>query len=159
MQRFNYWFVRIIIYMAMKNAKISQFGEFSHRRIVLKKTTPHQKKKQKKKKKAMGEKARKRGMWWMGNRAVLCVWFKLWLSLAKYALRMGCALLDAISHTIPPFSLSPRAQDKTSSVHLTSPQIRFLSFYPVLAPAKNRGVRGKWNADSFELIWQIDANL
>jgi hypothetical protein len=48
--------------MAMKNAKISQFGEFSHRRIVLKKTTPHQKKKQKKKKKAMGEKARKRGM-------------------------------------------------------------------------------------------------
>jgi hypothetical protein len=43
----NSSFVRIVIYMAMKNANISQFGEFSHRRIVFKK--PLQKKKRKKK--------------------------------------------------------------------------------------------------------------
>ncbi len=74
------------------------------------------------------------------------------LSFAKYALWMGCALLNAISHTTPPsLSLSSfsRAQDKTSSAHLTSPQIRFLSFYPVLAPAKNRGSAGEMKRTQF----------
>jgi len=57
-------------------------------------------------------------------------------------------------HTPPPLlslSLSSfsRAQDKTSSAHLTSPQIRFLSFYPVLAPAKNRGSAGEMKRRQF----------
>jgi len=59
----NSSFIRIIIYMAMKNANISQFGEFSHRRIVFKKTSPPPpKEKERKKEKGLGQKATKGGM-------------------------------------------------------------------------------------------------
>jgi hypothetical protein len=103
---------------------------FPQKNCFLKNHPPPQERKKERKKKGLVKRRRKEGCneW---ETEPWCVWFKLWLSFAKYALWMGCALLNPISHTTPPslsLSLSSRAQDKTSSAHLTTnPLPLFLS--------------------------------
>ncbi len=116
----NSSFVRIIIYMAMKNANILQFGQFSHRRIVLKKPTPPPPgpKKEKKKKKALGEKAMNEGCNEWETEPCMCV-----------AVFCEICSTDGVrpaernfTHQAPSLSLSSRAhKTKTSSAHLASP--------------------------------------
>jgi hypothetical protein len=147
----NYSFVSIKnIYCDEKCKYFAKFGEFSHRRIVFKKTSPPPRKK-KKEKKGAGSNGDERRDVMNGKQSRGVCGSTCGLSFAKYALWMGCVLLNAISHTTPPslsLSLSPRAH-KTRQAPLTSPQIRFLSFYPVLAPAKNRGSAGEMKRRQF----------
>jgi hypothetical protein len=80
------------IHMAIKNENISQFGEFSPEELFLK-NHPQKKKKKRRWVKRRGNEGCNE---W--EREPCCVW----LSFAKYALRMWCALLNAISHTPAP---------------------------------------------------------
>jgi len=129
----NSSFIRIIIYMAMKNANISQFGEFSHRRIVFKKTSPPpQKKKKERKKRGWVKRRRKEGCneW---ETEPWCVWFNLWPVFCEICSMDGVRTAQRNFTHHPPFSLSlfllaRTRQDKLRSPHLTTnPLPLFLS--------------------------------